>query len=117
MGLFDIHIKELHIHTDNDKLDQILNELQTLKTITMANFAEIKTEFETLKTAIAEERAQATAKLAELQASIDALTQNLAEGGTVEERDALLADITTQVAEVKAIIPDPATEPPVEPEA
>lgn len=109
----DIHI---HIHAHGfDGLEKKLDHILTHQHQIMGTLAEIKTEFETLKTAIAEERAQATAKLAELQASIDALTLNISEGGTTEERDALIADITTQIAEVKAIIPDPATEPPVEP--
>ena len=92
-----------HIHTDNT---EVLREIKQLKKIIMATFAEIKTEFEALKTAIAEERAQATAKLAELQSSIDALNVNIQNGGTEEERAQLLTDIQTQVDEVKAIIPD-----------
>lgn len=87
------------------------NEIKLLKHCIMGTLADIKVDFEKLKTAIAEERAQATAKLAELQQSIDDLTANIAGGGTVEERDALIADINTQIAEVKAIIPDAPVEP------
>lgn len=88
------------------ELVQLTNHVTNKTKIIMATLAEVKAQFESLKTAIAEERAQATAKLAELQTSIDQLTANIAGGGTAEERDVLLADIQTQVNEVKAIIPD-----------
>jgi len=77
----------------------------------MANFETIKAEFDTLKTAIADERTQINAKLAELQATIDQLTTNIAEGGTAEQRDQLLADMTALIGEVQAIIPDTVTPP------
>jgi len=77
----------------------------------MAKLSAIATEFQNLKTAIAEERAQATAKLNELEGKIDELTANIQDGGTTEERDALLQDVKNAVTEVKAIIPDPAQQP------
>ena len=112
----DLHFHgPIIIHSNDDgQLKEVLSELKIIKTQNsqiMATFAELKTEFDNLKTAIAEERAQATAKLAELQTSIDNLTANIQNGGTNEERDSLLSDIRTQIAEVKAIIPDPATPP------
>jgi hypothetical protein len=97
-----------HNHIDTAEILSTLNIIKLQNTKIMADFAALKTEFDSLKAAIAEERAQATAKLTELQASIDNLTANIQQGGTAEERDQLLADITAQIAEVKAIIPDSA---------
>lgn len=106
-----IEIKELHIHVDLNEVTQIakkvLHEVVTLKQLTMATFAEIKTEYDGLKSAIAEERAQILAKIQALEDTISA-----GEGGTAEERSALVDDIKAQIAEVKAIIPDAPTEEP-----
>lgn len=99
----EIHI---HIHHHNESQETKFDQI-------MAKLTDIQTEFNNLKTAIAEERTQASAKLAELQQSIDDLTANVQNGGTEEERASLLADINSQVAEVRAIIPDPET--PTEP--
>lgn len=76
----------------------------------MATHAQIKEQFDALKTAIADERTQILAKIQELQDTI-----SNGEGGTVEERAALLEDIKAQVQAVKDIIPDTTTEEPVEP--
>lgn len=91
--------------------EKVLKEIKQLRKFIMATFQEIKQEFEALKQAIADERQQANAKLAELQTSIDELTANIQNGGDETQRAELLADIQTQVNEVKAIIPDAPTEP------
>jgi hypothetical protein len=127
MKLFTIE----HIHRwenghngDRDLLVEIFKELKLInkqnQTI-MAKFADIKTAFDEFKQVIVDERAQANAKLDEMQTSIDNLTANIQNGGTEEERATLLADINTQMAEVRSIIPDataplpetPTEEPPV----
>lgn len=103
-----------HFYEDtkaHELLKQLINKVNILNRNIMATQKDIKDEFENLKTAIAEERTQAREKLDELQASIDSLTASIAGGGTEAERDELLADIKAQVAEVKAIIPDPDAEP------
>lgn len=104
-------LPDIHIHIHNAEGEEILHELHNLKQLIMASFQEIKAEFDTLKAAIADERTQINNKLAELQAKIDELTTNINEGGTVEERTQLLADVAALVVEVNGIIPDVVTPP------
>ena len=73
---------------------------------TMATFQEIRTEFDSLKTAISEERQQILDKIQELEDTI-----NSGDGGSVEDRAALLEELKGQVAAVKEIIPDPTDVP------
>lgn len=100
---------ELHIHVHNhaDKeVIQLLKELKTQNKNIMAKLSDIQVEYQNLKDAIAAEREQILAKIQELQDTI-----NSGDGGTPEERAALLEDIKVQVQAVKDIIPDPAPEP------
>lgn len=85
---------------------EVLNAINQLKHQIMNSFADVQAEFDSFKTVIADERTQATAKLAELQASIDALTAGITAGGTPAQIDALIADIQAAKAAVSAIIPD-----------
>lgn len=102
-------MEQIVINVGDDK--EILLAINKLKQEIMGTFAELQTEFDSFKTVIADERAQATAKLNELQASIDALTAGIATGGTPAQIDALIADIQAAKTAVAAIIPD--TPPPV----
>lgn len=83
-----------------------INILNQKIEIIMTTLADIRAEFETLKTTVNEERAQANTKLDELLGKIDELTTNIQNGGTEEERAALLADVKNLTVEVKSIIPD-----------
>lgn len=83
----------------------IIEQLLEIKN-TMATFQEIRTEFDNLKTAIAEERQQILDKIQELEDTI-----NSGDGGSVEDRAALLEELKGQVAAVKEIIPDPTDVP------
>lgn len=85
---------------------QVLKEIKHLKTYLMASFEQIQEAFNALTQTITEERAEANAKLDELQSTINELNQNINEGGTVEQRDALLLNINTQIEEVRNIIPN-----------
>lgn len=93
-------------HVDLDELTRKITQILKLEHQIMTKLTDIEVKFQELTDAIAEERAQANAKLTELQASIDELKLNLEEGGTDAERTALMDKISTQIIEVKAIIPD-----------
>lgn len=93
-------------HVDLDELIRKITQILKLEHQIMTKLTDIEVKFQELTDAIAEERAQANAKLTELQASIDELKQANADGGTEEERAALINKISAQVVEVKAIIPD-----------
>lgn len=84
---------------------EVLNAINQLKHQIMGSFADLQAEFDSFKAVIADERAQATARLAELQASIDALTAGIAAGGTPAQIDALIADIQAAKVAVSEIIP------------
>ena len=75
-------------------------------------FADVKQEFETLKGDIAAERVEIAAKLDEQTALINQLQTNILDGGTQEERAALIAEIKEQQTIIRGIIPNVA--PPVE---
>lgn len=95
------------INVDSKEIvKEIKIAINQLKQEIMGTFADLQAEFDSFKTVIADERAQATAKLAELQASIDALTAGIAGGGTPAQIDALIADIQAAKTAVSAIIPD-----------
>jgi hypothetical protein len=110
-----ITFKHIHVvdhRSDDDLHVELFTELKLINqkiTQLMAEFKDIKAAWDGFKNTIVEERTQIHAKLAELQSSIDNLTTNIQQGGTTEERDALLTDINDQVSVVKEIIPDPAT--------
>lgn len=102
---------ELHIHVHNHADKEVillLKELKNQNKNIMAKLSDIQSEYQNLKDAIAAEREQILAKIQELQDTV-----NSGDGGTAEERAALLEDIKVQVQAVKDIIPDPAA-PPVE---
>lgn len=92
----------IHIHCDVAEIEKKLDKIISFNKHIMATFSEIRTEFDTLKQAIADERTQILAKIQELEDTI-----NSGNGGTVEERAALLEELKGQVAAVKEIIPDP----------
>lgn len=79
----------------------------------MGKFEEVKQEFETLKQDIANERTEIAAKLDEQTARIAQLETNILEGGTQEERAALIADIKEQQLVIRGIIPNVPPPPPV----
>lgn len=95
------------------RLDRIESHLHFLikQNTYMATFQEIRTEFDNLKQVIADERQQILDKIQQLE---DTIANG--EGGTAEERAALLDELKSQVAAVKEIIPDP-TDTPETPEA
>lgn len=98
MGLFDFHI---HQKVDNEEVLKEIRRIHLKINKIMAKLSDIKTEFDNVKTAIAEEITQINTKLDELQ--------NANDGGTAEERQALIDDMKVTVDRIKSIIPD--TEP------
>lgn len=101
MGLF-----HFHFHASIDDLHKDIKKLLSFTKHIMATFQEIRTEFDNLKTAIAEERQQILDKIQQLEDTI-----NSGDGGSVEDRAALLEELKSQVAAVKEIIPDPTDTP------
>jgi uncharacterized protein YdcH (DUF465 family) len=98
-------LQEIHVHVHLHGMPTS-GDFEQLKTMIMANFEELKTEFNALKEAVTEERARIAAKIDELSAKITELETNINDGGTVEERTQLLDDMRSLTAEVKSIIPD-----------
>lgn len=78
---------------------RILREIKKLKTELMTKLSDIQAAHEEFKTALSEEIQQIADKIATLE-------QNLADGGTEEERASLVADIKAQTDKVKGIIAD-----------
>src|SRR5687768_11679675 len=96
-----------HIHNHPDpETGRLLKQLKTLIKRVMAKLSEIQEEFESFKQVIAEEKQQIANKLQEMQNSIDQLNTNLQDGGSSEERAALLANIQAAKEDMKTIIPD-----------
>lgn len=104
---FDVNVNVRGIN--ESEVIELLNKIFNQNKNIMAKLSDIQVEYQNLKDAIAAEREQILAKIQELQDTI-----NSGDGGTAEERAALLEDIKVQVQAVKDIIPD-APEP--EPEA
>src|SRR5687768_15638140 len=104
---------ELHIHKPQKMLRAIKKQFDTLTTFIMGKFEEVKAEFETLKADIQTERTEIAAKLDEQTAKIVQLETNILEGGTTEERAALIADIKEQQTVIRGIIPNVAPPPPI----
>lgn len=76
----------------------------------MTKLTEIQAAHEEMKTALTEEITQILDK-------ITALEQNNADGGTAEERTALLADVKSQTERIKGIVQDQTDpETPTEPQ-
>lgn len=75
-----------------------------LKTEVMTKLSDIKAAHEEFKTALTEEMQQISDKIASLE-------QNIADGGSEEERAELVADIKAQTEKVKGIIADQPVEP------
>lgn len=104
MALIDVHV---HIHAvDEKKVDLILQKIQTLTDSIMDKFADVKQEFENMKVAIAEEKQQIANGFQSLEEKVAALETNIADGGTQEERAALIADIKNETVGIKDIIKD-----------
>ena len=88
--MFDIVIKELHIH--NNGVDAVLEKLAVIE----ANLKEyIMATVQDLVDAIAAEKAEVTAKIDALAAEIQALKDQIAQGGTITEAqlDAVLVSV------------------------
>src|SRR5688572_266450 len=89
-------------------------EIKTLTEKIMGKFEEVKQEFETLKADIQTEREEIAAKMDAQTAKIVELERNILEGGTTEERAALIADIKEQQTVIRGIIPNVAPPPPID---
>lgn len=99
---------ELHFHVkDAGDNEQILKLLQTthqkLNTI-MATLQEVSAKVDELQTALDVEQEQIQAALATLQSAVDDLTAQLADGGTPEERQAVLDKVTSAIADLESTV-------------
>jgi predicted transcriptional regulator len=90
-------------NVDIDEIRSMFRKLSRsivkLKTEVMTKLSDIKEAHEEFKTALTEEMQQIADK-------ITALEQNIADGGSEEERAELVADIKAQTEKVKGIIAD-----------
>lgn len=77
----------------------------------MAKIQELEAKVDELTQAIADEHAQVTEALANLQTTVDELTAALAEAGTPEDVQRLIDKVNADLAAVKQIIPDDTEEP------
>lgn len=72
----------------------------------MATLKELNEKVDQLQTALDAEQQQIADALAKLQATVDELTTQLADGGTTEERQAVLDKLNAVITDLKATIPD-----------
>jgi DNA-binding protein H-NS len=82
----------------------ILKQFKKLTKVMADKFSDIKTEFENFKTVIEAEHAEAREQFQKLDEKISQLETNILEGGTAEERAALISDIKSQSARVADIV-------------
>lgn len=72
----------------------------------MATLKELNEKVDQLQTALDAEQQQIADALAKLQATVDDLTTQLADGGTAEERQAVLDKLNAVITDLQATIPD-----------
>lgn len=81
----------------------------------MGKIEDLNQELDNIKTASAEEKAQVATKLAELNATVQELKDQVANGGSTEQLDGLILKAQGIIADIKGIY-EPTTEeeePPV----
>lgn len=94
-----IHI-HIHNHFKNEEL--ILQKLDNI----MATIAELNAKVDELQAALDLEQEQIAASIATLQQAVTDLTQQLADGGTEAERQAVLDKLNSAIADLQSTIPE-----------
>lgn len=95
MGLFNIHI---HHHYINEKL--ILKQLKYI----MATLQELSDKVDVLQVALDAEQEQIAAAVAALQQTVADLNVLVAEGGSPQERQAIIDKINATIADLESTI-------------
>lgn len=72
----------------------------------MATIKELSAKVDELQSVLDIEQQQIADALAKLQATVDDLTTQLADGGTAEERQAVLDKLNAVITDLQATIPD-----------
>lgn len=102
-----------HNHIDIEQLLSQINIIKLQNQKIMANIQELNAKVDELQSALDSEQEAIQSALATLQAAVDSLTQQLADGGTEAERQAVLDKLNTAIEDLKGTIPDE-TPPPTE---
>ncbi len=111
-------IFEIHIHGDFAETNKQLKKLNLKIDNVMATLAELSAKVDELQTALDEEQAQIAQAIADLQQAVTDLQGQITDGGTAEERQAVLDKLNATIADLKETIPgDVVIPPPSEPEA
>jgi Lon protease-like protein len=87
-----------------DYLREMEERIMATLTEILAAQAQAEAATAALKQAVTDEHAEVAALLAQMQATLDALAAELAQGGTPEERADLLARIVANVGELQVTL-------------
>jgi len=89
-----------HINSDTTKLNlMILNQKKI-----MATLQELSAKVDELQVKLDAEQVQIAAALATLQQTVETLTAQLADGGTAEERQAVLDKINSAITDLEGTV-------------
>lgn len=93
-------------HIDTAEILSLLNIIKLQNHKVMANIQQLNEKVDELQSALDSEQEAIQAALATLQAAVDSLTQQLADGGTEADRQAVLDKLNSAITDLKGTIPD-----------
>jgi len=96
MAIFEIHIQN---HIDTDLINQKLDSL-------MATIQELTAKVDELQTKLDAEQQQVADALATLQQAVTDLQTQLTDGGTTEQRQALLDKLNSAITDLEGTVAD-----------
>jgi phage-related tail protein len=111
MAWFEIHI---HQTVDTNEVEKKLNRIIKQNTDLMATVAQLNEKVDLLQTTIDETQAAALEKITTLETTVQELRDQIANGGSTEELQAIADKLDAATADLKSTFP---TAPPVDPEA